>query len=389
MAEGSRTPRAWLLDTAGIVLLLTALDTAWYMIHPVGAFGAGRLGYAALLFVPQLFAVALAALALALLAWRKAAAVGAAAFALSAIIAAVMAIWPTAAEWRRAQYYNEPVSLTAALVPVLGNNGHGGGSVTYARTPEGSPLLLDVWRAPGAAHRHPAIVKIHGGAWIHSRRGESAAWNLFFNSLGYDVFDADYRMSTPTRWKDEIADVKCAIGWVGAHAARYHVDPDRISVMGFSSGANLVLLAAYSAGDARLPPSCAVPSIRVRTVIDIYGPTDLAEMYAMSGSPRYVQPMLERYVGGPPAALAARYLLLSPLSHVSRHSPPTIVLHGERDRVVPVMQATRLDRALAAAGVAHETYLFPWGDHGFDANLSALATQVARAKVRDFLRRHG
>jgi acetyl esterase/lipase len=391
MAEGSRPWRAWLLDATGVVLLLTALDTAWYMIHPVGAFGAGRLGYTALLFVPQLFLVALAALALAGLAWRRSAPVGAAIFALAAVIAAIMTIWPTAEEWRRARLYNVPVSLTAALIPNLSSNGlHGDVTVAYARMPDGAPLLLDIWRAPGAATAlHPVIVKLHGGAWIHGHRGDSAGWNAFFNSLGYDVFDADYRAATSARWKDEIADAKCVIGWVVANAARYRVDPGRISVMGFSSGANLVLLAAYSMGDSRLPPSCLVPPVRIRAVVDLYGPSDLAEMYATSGSPDYVQPMLERYIGGPPAAFAARYRLVSPLAHVDARVPPTIILQGERDRVVPAAQAARLDAALAAAGVAHESYFFPWGDHGFDANLTAIATQVARTKVRNFLARHG
>src|SRR5215469_3756578 len=110
MAEGSRPLRAWLLDAAGVALLLTALDTAWYMIHPVGAFGAGRLGYTALLFVPQLFFVALAAMVLALAAWRQSVPVAAATLTLAAVVAAVMVVWPTVEEWRRARLYKVPVS---------------------------------------------------------------------------------------------------------------------------------------------------------------------------------------------------------------------------------------------------------------------------------------
>jgi acetyl esterase/lipase len=67
----------------------------------------------------------------------------------------------------------------------------------------------------------------------------------------------------PERWKDEVGDIKCALGWLVANAAKYHVDPARISIMGFSADANLAMLAAYSMGDSRLPPSCEGPMVLV------------------------------------------------------------------------------------------------------------------------------
>jgi dipeptidyl aminopeptidase/acylaminoacyl peptidase len=63
-------------------------------------------------------------------------------------------------------------------------------------------------------------------------------------------------------------------------------------------------------------------------------------------------------------------------------------VQGETDRVVPVEQAMVLDKALTACGVYHETYYIPWADHGFDTNWSSIATQIAHAKIRDFLARY-
>jgi hypothetical protein len=57
--------------------------------------------------------------------------------------------------------------------------------------------------------------------------------------------------------------------------------------------------------------------------------------------------------------------------------------------VVPPEQAELLDEAFEEYGVLHETYYFPWADHGFDAVWGSFATQVARDKVRAFLRKHG
>ena len=82
-----------------------------------------------------------------------------------------------------------------------------------------------------------------------------------------------------------------------------------------------------------------------------------------------------------------RYRLVSPISHVGAQTPPTITLIGVNDRLVPVNQAQVLAEALARAGVAHETYLLPASDHVFDANWGGFATQIARARIKDFLER--
>jgi acetyl esterase/lipase len=261
--------------------------------------------------------------------------------------------------------------------------------VVYA-TPQGPPLRLDVWRASRATGQppRPAILRLHGGAWSFGTRSDQPGWNRWLNALGYDVFDADYRLPPPARWRDEVGDVKCALGWVAANAARYGVDPQRIGLVGNSAGANLALLAAYSSGDPRLPASCDVPPVAARFVVNLYGPTDLARLYATNSEPGSLASLLEAYVGGSPHALPDRYALLSPLSHVTSRSPPTLTLHGEADRLVPVEHARLLDEALAAAGVAHETYLFPWSPHGFDHQPGNIATQIARAKIQGFLSRH-
>ena len=94
------------------------------------------------------------------------------------------------------------------------------------------------------------------------------------------------------------------------------------------------------------------------------------------------------YIGGTPREFPERHQALSPLSHISSKSPSTIMLLGTSDRVVRTEQAAALDQALTTAGVDHETYLLPANDHGFDVNWGGFATQIARAKIQDFLQRH-
>jgi acetyl esterase/lipase len=385
---------ASLLTAVACLLLACAAVLAYAMARPVRWDGPGIVGALALFFPLHLLLITAACVALAWLAQRSGAALGAAIFGLTALLTAGMAIVPAAAVRRYARALGVPVSLGNYLAnALLLNYGRAqpARSVVYGVAPDGVALKLDVWRTGLAddGPLRPAVVLVHGGAWNYGNRSMMPVWNRWLNRLGYEVFDVEYRMPPPERWRDEIGDVKSALGWLAAHAADYHVDPTRISVMGGSAGANLSLLAAYTVNDAALPPSTGVAPVNVRCVINIYGPTDMALLYRVNNSPAFVRPDVRAYIGGTPEEFPDRYRAVSPLTHVSAQCPPTLTLTGTHDRLVPAAHATLLDEALAAAGVTHETYLLPATDHGFDVNWGGFATQIARQKVRTFLQKHG
>jgi acetyl esterase/lipase len=381
---------SWAFAVLGVGALSVALVVSFTMLWLADYDGLGRLGVFGLMFAPQLVVVALLPLGLAFLAWRKRAPLAAGAFGATFVLLAVMGSWPTVSQRKRAAEYGAHVSTAALLIPEI--SGYAAGpSVAYAVLPDGKPLLLDVWRARGVPENElrPAIVMVHGGGWNHGTRGNGAKWTEFFTALGYDVFDIDYRKPPPARWLDEVGDVKCAVGWVAANAAKYSVDASRISMMGYSAGANLAMLAAFSMKNPMLPPSCPVEPVAIRSVVNFYGPSRMNKLYATTGSERYVQAMLHAYIGGDPETYSGRYDLLSPFRHVTRRSPPTITLHGEADRVVPPAQARLLHEAFEDAGAHHEMYLFPWADHGFDVVWGSFATQTARQKLTAFLEKFG
>ena len=313
-------------------------------------------------------------------------------YGLATLATAIMALWPALAMLQRAQQYDVALSLHEYLANALRFNVGGPypeRTVEYGTAADGTKLLLDVWRTDKvpAGTLRPAFVRVHGGGWTHGARSGLGDWNSWLNALGYDVFDVEYRMPPPERWRDEIGDVKCALGWLVANAAKYDVDTARISVTGYSAGGNLALLAAYSVGDPDLPPSCDVPGVPVRSVVNIYGPSDLGLLYRSSGSLEYAQDSLNQYVGGSPTEYPERYKALSPVSHVGTATPPTITFLGGSDRIVRTEQAEVLHQALTKAGVVNEVYFLPANDHGFDFNWGGFGTQVARAKIEQFLAR--
>ena len=384
----------WLLSILAIGLAVALTATAFAMSYPVPFDSApGLLATVLLAFPLHLLMVAAVALALAFLARALRARLAARALMLAALLAGVMGLWSSFAMWRFASREGVQVSLA----DYLDNAGHLnlgppqlGRTVAYGTAPDGAELLLDVWRSATAAGGtpRPALIRIHGGAFIRGNRSDIPDWNRWFNALGYTVFDIDYRLPPPVRWRDEIGDVKCALGWVAAHAKEYGIDPARIGVTGFSAGATLAMLAAYSMGNPALPPSCAAAPVTIRSVINLYGNPDVPGLYDTSPSLALVHDAAGRYVGGSPAEYPERHRAVSPMTYIDASSPPTISFLGSNDRILPTAQLTDLDKALKQAGVPSEAYLLPATDHGFDMNWGGFATQFARSKIALFLERY-
>ncbi|MBP2477383.1 acetyl esterase/lipase [Crossiella equi] len=258
---------------------------------------------------------------------------------------------------------------------------------TYASV-DGGELKLDVWGATEGANR-PAVLFVHGGGWIAGSRGMAPRWMQLLVDRGYAVFDIDYRLEGPQRWQKQTGDVKCAIGWVRANAAKLGVDPARIGLLGASAGANLSMLSAYTQGEARLPASCAegAGDTSVRTVVSLYGVTDLVAGYpTLNSSAEY---MAEKFTDGTPATHPEIYRLGSPITHVRPGLPPTLLVHGEHDRLIPASQSTTMAAKLAEAGVQHDVLMLPWTDHGFDVLAwGGWGSQIANPVVVDFFDKH-
>ncbi|EOP60637.1 hypothetical protein IKQ_05889 [Bacillus cereus VDM053] len=262
--------------------------------------------------------------------------------------------------------------------------------VVYGKTADGVELKLDIWPAheDSKTTRNPAVIFTHGGGWVTGDKKMAPHWNQWLNELGYTVFDIQYRLPPHAGWKDEVGDVKSAIGWVVEHADTYKVDPKKINLMGQSAGGNLSMLAGYSMGDTKLPPSTNVPSVPINSVINLYGPADMTEFYKDNPSTDYVQDVMKQYIGGTPSEFPDRYKILSPISYIKKNNPPTITFLGTGDRIVPEEQVKILDRKLKKNNVPHELYILPGADHSFEGTPNSLGTQFAFEKVKVFLQKY-
>lgn len=343
------------------------------------------------LYYPFLIVLVAAGIAIAVIAWRRRIRVlaGTAAILTAALFGGIA--WPTLGAVQAAQQAGTTLSVAQLFDarPRVGSTSPAGTEVY--RTVGGEDLNVDVWKPASdtAAERakHAALVYVFGGGWVG---GERTQWAPFFQNLtdqGITVYSMDYRLSTPgdPSWSKSITDVRCMIGWVHRTADRHGIDPERIAVGGGSAGANLALLAGYTS-DSPAPDGCEQDT-SVRAVLDFYGPGDLTSLEQNSPSTDAVE-MVHTYLGGTSDEVPARYADLSPITHVSSDSPPTLLLHGTHDGMVPAKQSELLSAALSTAGVDNRLVLIGGAQHGFDMAWGTLANQVAQAEVTTFLQEH-
>ena len=250
---------------------------------------------------------------------------------------------------------------------------------------DGNDLHLDVYLPTAATENNGAsVIVVHGGSWNGGTRSDFPRWNSWLAAQGFSVFDIDYRLAPQPNYSTAVEDVKCAVRWIKSHAAEFDIDPGRVALLGRSAGAQLALLAAYSAGDVMES---------VRAAVSFYGPVDLLWAYDIRGYPRVHDGPLSliNFLGGRPGEseeMRARYLAASPVNHVGPNTPPTFMTHGGRDQLVWWKNMYRLGEKLEAAAVPHEIHFIPYGRHGFDYNLNGWGSQIVGSLLLRFLAGH-
>lgn len=216
-------------------------------------------------------------------------------------------------------------------------------------TGDGTPLFLDLYKADTTKDTAPGLVLFYGGGWRQGRKDQLRSYAQYFAQHGYVVATPQYRLKEAGRWPKSVEDAKAAVRWMRAHAAENGVDPNRIGVMGNSAGAYLALMVGYTPGMPEFEGSGGNPeqSSAAQAVVDIYGPVDFTD------PARRDHELLQGYMNGPYEQNVARYEQASPVRYVTEKTPPTCVIHGTVDMLVPVGQSDLLVETLKAKGVPH------------------------------------
>jgi acetyl esterase/lipase len=208
------------------------------------------------------------------------------------------------------------------------------------------------------------LVLIHGGGWVG---GDKRDFNTTVDSLktelnDYAIFNINYRLATMSGtnlWPSQLNDVDAAIQFIIENAEAYNINPEKIVLAGASAGAHLALLQAYSSNNEK----------RIKAVIDLFGPTDMEDMY--SNATGNFPFLLSIFLNGTPSSNKIGYEKASPVKQITKNAPPTLILHGTNDRTVPIRQSELLKSALDKNNVVNQYVTYKGEGHGwYGKNLS-------------------
>jgi len=240
-------------------------------------------------------------------------------------------------------------------------------NVEYARVGP-TRLLLDVYHHRARPTGCPVLLQIHGGAWILGSKDEQGLPLMHhLSARGWVCVSINYRLSPRATFPDPLIDVKRAIAWIRTHGAEYGADPRFLVVTGGSAGGHLCALAALTGNDPEYQPGFEHVDTRVNGCVSFYGVYDFTDrhgQYRNAGLARLLQRQVMKV---PLSGAREAYEKASPMSRVSEDAPPFLVVHGDRDTLVPVEEARHFVAVLRERTKAPVAYAeIPGAQHAFE-----------------------
>jgi acetyl esterase/lipase len=234
---------------------------------------------------------------------------------------------------------------------------------------DGMALTYDVLRPTGKSNGAGILFMVSGG-WFSrwSPPDELAPRYATLIERGYTIYLVRHGSAPRYKVPEAVADVQKAVAHIVDNAGSLGVDPQRLGVFGGSAGGHLSLMLGCATGPVGEEPDDAVKAGlgRVAAVVAYFPPVDLRRITG----PNDRFPALDF----DPAHSA----YVSPLLHVTPDAPPTLLIHGDQDDLVPLSASEIMYAALQEKGVESELIVIEGAGHGFrgehqDIALNALA----------------
>jgi acetyl esterase/lipase len=260
---------------------------------------------------------------------------------------------------------------------------------SYSRTEDvvygrkfGTALTMDVFK-PKEKGNGLGVIAVVSGGWVSSHDAIRPGFGGPMLERGYTVFAVVHGCQPKFTIPEIVADMNRAVRFIRFHARDYGIDPDRIGIYGGSAGGHLSLMqgTAGDLGDPKAKDEVDRVSSRVQAVACFFPPTDFLN-YGKTGENAIGRGTLQGFKApfefhelDPKRKIFVRVddldvifetaRRISPLYHVTSDDPPTLIIHGDADKLVPIQQAEAIVAKLKAANVEARLVVKPGAVHGW------------------------
>jgi acetyl esterase/lipase len=235
----------------------------------------------------------------------------------------------------------------------------------------GTALTMDVFQ-PTKPNGFGIIYVVSGG-WFSANEGINVAAYQEFLDRGYTVFAVVHGSQPKFTIPEIIQDMDRSVRFIRHNAAHYGIDPKHLGVIGGSAGGHLSLVLGTQT-DSHASPDSKDPIDResdaVQCVACFFPPTDFLN-YGTNGMDADGVGLLKNFkpAFGPESDTeAGRQKLgreISPIYYISSNMPPTLILHGDADPIVPIQQSQTFVKKATEAGAVAKLVVVPGKGHGW------------------------
>ena len=229
--------------------------------------------------------------------------------------------------------------------------------VPYGGGPHGN-LCVDVYLPPSAGS-HPALLCLHGGAWLRGSQSQYKSWGPWLAERGYAVVAVDYRLSSQVSpaWPGVWEDVCRALNWVIENASALNIELARIGTIGDSVGGHMAAMLSLHERTAK----------HIRAMVGVYGIYDLPDWWRVTQPPKRTDDPVVKLMGRSYPEAKEDYEAFSPLHRLQKlaEKPAAsyLIIHGDQDAIVHHNQSERFVAALRDKGAEVEDILIPGAGH--------------------------
>lgn len=218
----------------------------------------------------------------------------------------------------------------------------------------------DLYLSLNAVKPTPIIINIHGGGWKSGVKETQGGFSPYFKA-GFAVANMEYRLSGQASAPAAIEDTRCMLLYIITNAKQLNIDPKKIVIMGGSAGGHLALMGGLLGNDRRFDTNClGTENIKVAAIIDKYG---IMDVWDWTYGPEHKSSSPKLWLGD--KANDNEFIKsVSPISYLTKNSPPIFIIHGNVDPIVPYQQSVDLYKKLQELGVKSEFITVEGGGHG-------------------------